>query len=565
MLSTIRIAPKVGLLVAALLLPLVVLAATSIYVTRLLLEDVSKVQAASHSAILAGRMNQDVIQLSRIEFSLVAEPSAARISAARAEVAEETQEFRARLAEARGGAGTQRRQVLDRVVPAAEAYLGSLQATFRVAEAVARDPSPEARATLRAAALASETPYAALRDLLREFDAISIRVADEVAAAAASEASLARLVTFLVSGLGLLGGGVLAWLIGHAGLARPIAATAARLRALAEGDTTSPVEGAARRDEVGEIARTMAVFRENLIAERDRVAADRAATEEKVARATRLAEATRIFEVETGAVVHGLAQAATELEATASSMAGGAAGTTARAAAVAEAAETASGNVQTVASAAEELAASVAEISRQVAESARIAGEAVAETGRTDIAVDSLASSANRIGEVVRLINDIAGQTNLLALNATIEAARAGDAGKGFAVVASEVKSLAAQTAKATEDIAAQISGVQRDTQAVVTAIQAIGGTIARVSEIATTIAAAVEQQGAATREIARGVADAARGTSAITGTIGDVSASAQNAGAAAQQVRAAAAELSRGAEALRGQVQAYLTAAKAA
>ncbi|MGK7866310.1 methyl-accepting chemotaxis protein [Falsiroseomonas sp. E2-1-a20] len=565
MLSGLRIAPKVALLVAALLLPLVVLATTSISFVRLLQADVEKVQVASHSAALAGRMNQDVIQLSRIEFSLVAEPSTARIAAARAEVAEEAGQFRERLAEALAVAGTAQRQVLQRVAPAADAYDASLQASFRAAEAAARDPSPEARASLREAALASDAPYTALRALLREFDETSVRVANELTQGSEDLASLAERIIILVSVLGLLGGGVLAWLIGHAGLARPITACAARLRALAEGDTTSPIEGAARRDEVGDIARTMAVFRESLTAERDRVAADRAAAEAKVAQAARLAEVTRIFEAESGAVVHSVAQAATELEATAGSMAGDAAGTSQRAAAVAEAAETASGNVQTVSSAAEELAASVAEISRQVAESARIASEAVAETVRTDAAVGSLASSASRIGEVVRLINDIAGQTNLLALYATIEAARAGDAGKGFAVVASEVKSLAAQTAKATEDIAAQISGVQRDTQAVVAAIQAIGGTITRVSEIATTIAAAVEEQGAATQEIARGVADAARGTTAITGTIGEVSASAQDTGAAAQQVRAAAAELSRGAEALRGQVARYLEAARAA
>ncbi len=273
----------------------------------------------------------------------------------------------------------------------------------------------------------------------------------------------------------------------------------------------------------------------------------------------------RSFEVTTSTMVGAVASAATELQATAQSMSDNAGQTTQQATNVAAAAEEASVNVQTVASAAEELAASIAEISRQVEQSASIAGKAVEDAKRTDGVVQALAESAEKIGEVVGLISNIAGQTNLLALNATIEAARAGDAGKGFAVVASEVKNLAAQTAKATEDISRQIAQIQAVTKDAVGSIQGIGARIGEVSQIASAIAAAVEEQGAATQEIARNVQQAATGTGEVTSNITGVSAGANNTVAAASQVLDAAGELSRRAEQLRAEVGQFIAGVKAA
>ncbi|WP_142848504.1 globin-coupled sensor protein [Telmatospirillum sp. J64-1] len=265
------------------------------------------------------------------------------------------------------------------------------------------------------------------------------------------------------------------------------------------------------------------------------------------------------FEKEVQGLVEIVASAATELQSTARAMAATADQTAEQANHVADAADRASSNVQTVASAAEELTASISEISRQVAQSTAITGTAVTEARRTNELVEGLAEATGRIGEVVQLISDIASQTNLLALNATIEAARAGDAGKGFAVVANEVKSLANQTARATEEISTQIGTVQSRTRDAVGAIRGIGDTIASINQIASAIAAAVEQQGAATQEIARNVQEAASGTSEVSSSIGLVTQAAGETGQAAGEVLVAAGELSRQSERLNDQVNGFL------
>ena len=265
------------------------------------------------------------------------------------------------------------------------------------------------------------------------------------------------------------------------------------------------------------------------------------------------------FEKNIGGIVDVVSSASTEMLSTSESMAGTAEETSTQATSVAAAAEQASTNVQTAASAAEELSASVGEIGRQVEESTKITASAVEEARRTNQTVQGLSEASQKIGEVVNLISDIAGQTNLLALNATIEAARAGEAGKGFAVVASEVKSLANQTAKATEEIGAQISTLQTVTTDAAGAIEGIGKTIDTISEIATTIAAAVEEQNAATGEIANNVQEAAKGTQDVTANIQGVTQASQEAGVSARQVQDAAGELSTQSESLREEVDKFL------
>ncbi len=317
-----------------------------------------------------------------------------------------------------------------------------------------------------------------------------------------------------------------------------------------------------RDDEIGEALRNLQTVQTIVRFSRDEVqAVQRRAEAQRKADMTKLANG---FEAAIGEIVETVSSAATELEASASTLSSTAGRAQELATAVATGSEAASTNVHSVASAAEEMSSSVREIGRQVQDSSRIASEAVSQAHATTERVSELSRAASRIGDVVELINAIAGQTNLLALNATIEAARAGEAGRGFAVVASEVKALAEQTAKATGEIGQQIGGIQAATQDSVSAIGEISGTIARLSEIASAIAAAVEQQGAATQEIARNVQEAARGTQQVSSNVGDVQRGASETGSASSQVLSAAQMLSRDSNRLKLEVGKFLNSVRA-
>ena len=368
---------------------------------------------------------------------------------------------------------------------------------------------------------------------------------------------VALVVLLLVAGV--------SFVIGR-GITRPLSYIATNMQRLAEGDKSIEVRFTDQKNEIGDLSRAMDAFLEKTI-EMDRLREDhetdqRRAEKEKRTAAVQLADH---LESTVGNIIGQLSSAAVQVKASSKTMGDMAGEATIQLGTIAAASEQASANVETVASAAEELSSSIGEISRQVSQASQIASAAVTEAGRTNVKVQGLAQAANKIGEVVALITDIAEQTNLLALNATIEAARAGDAGKGFAVVASEVKNLANQTAKATDEIGAQITGIQTATREAVSAIEAITKTIAQINEVNSGVAAAVEEQGAATQEIARNVEQAAAGTHQVSSHIATVNNAAGETVTAATQIQTAAGELSQQSERLRGEVDRFLANVRAA
>ncbi|HEY4164419.1 MAG TPA: methyl-accepting chemotaxis protein [Dongiaceae bacterium] len=383
---------------------------------------------------------------------------------------------------------------------------------------------------------------------------------------AANNAAISSSIRFgiIIAAIAVLLGAGIGFSVAR-GITKPVAGMTQAMGTLAGGDTTVEIPAQGRKDEIGRMAAAVQVFKENMI-ETDRLRKEQEEAKKRSEAEQRQAmlDLAAKFESSVGGVVEGVSASAAELQATAESMSATAEETSRQSTAVAAASEQTTQNVQTVASATEELSASIGEIGNQVNESNRIVGEAVRQAGETTAKVQGLSEAAQKIGEVVRLINDIAGQTNLLALNATIEAARAGESGKGFAVVASEVKILATQTAKATEEIAGQVRAIQDATASSAQAIEAITRTIGRVNEISTSIASAVEEQGAATQEISRNVQQAAQGTTEVSSNITGVTRAAQDTGAAASQVLGAATELGKNGALLKTQVDQFLRTVRA-
>ncbi len=381
------------------------------------------------------------------------------------------------------------------------------------------------------------------------------------------DAKLAPIVWLLglaILGIGIISGSI-AWMIGRS-ISKPLGLLGTRMQDLADGQLDGEIPCLGRGDEVGTMAATVQIFKDNALRIRGleqagaetqaRTAAERRAAMENIA---------SDFERSVTGIVRSVATAAAGMQTTAQSMTATASDASARAATVGAASESSSNNVGTVAAAAEELSSSVNEISRQVARSSEVASKAVADAERTNATVQALSTGAEKIGEVVKLIHSIAAQTNLLALNATIEAARAGESGRGFAVVASEVKALANQTAKATEEISSQVAAMQASTSEAVTSIGGISETIAQMSEITSSISTAIDQQGGATREIARNIQSVAAGSSEISAHIGGVTTAASATGKAASEVLSNARELDNQSGMLRNAVDEFLSKVRAA
>ncbi|WP_203073580.1 methyl-accepting chemotaxis protein [Falsiroseomonas ponticola] len=504
---------------------------------------------ASDRVFAAGRATSNLLSYARaVEFLPIDLP------------AERRQTFERTMERERALLNERMEEVARTASPDGQRDLAKVRETLAAYDPVAlriRDMSRERRfeeaGTL---ALEAARQVAEARNLLRQVEERAARLS----AAQHEETDLAlasiQRTTILSVGLGVPATLLLAGLIVLFAVIRPLRMLTATLSSIADGKLDQAVPGTDRGDELGAMAIAVETLKQNSIRARhlEAEAAEARETADRERRATSLKLAEQI-ETSLGAVAATLGAAATQLDASATTVGQTAIHTQEQTAGAATGAQQASNSVQTVAAAAEELSATVSEIARQVASSATATGEAADRARATDSTVAALADGARKIGEVTRLIGDIAGQTNLLALNATIEAARAGEAGKGFAVVAGEVKTLAAQTAKATEEVNRQIAEIQATTRAAVEAIRGIGEAVDKASTTATAIASAVEEQGAATREIARAANDAAIGTRTVSGGIAGVGEAAREAVMALQEVKRASGEVARQGEALKGAI----------
>jgi methyl-accepting chemotaxis protein len=506
---------------------------------------------------IGARLNQDAVELNRSEYRLATEPEA--FSEVRG-VVEQTRED---LRTAEATAGPEQQGYLAAAREALEAYAPQLDETIALAE---RFTGSEAdRLALRRSVQESRATVAELRDRVAEYVGFTDNKGEQLAEDAAAAASLATTISLSVAALGLLIGAGLSYVIARTQIVAPLNESIGALRSLADNDLSTAVPGVGRGDEIGKIAAALEIFKQNAVERAEMTEREKAEAQEKAARAERLAKLVDNFEGKIAEVVTAVAGAATELQASADTMTDNAETTNQRSTVVAGAAEEASANVQAVATATEEMSNTVQEIGRQVTDSSEKTGQAEVKADETMRKVRTLSEAAQRIGDVVALISDIAEQTNLLALNATIEAARAGEAGKGFAVVASEVKQLASQTAKATTDISEQITAIQDATDSSATAIADVAELIKNLNGSTTIIASAVEEQLSATQEIAQNVQQVSGVTQEVSSNIIGVSEAASQSSAAAEQVLSASAQLAEMGETLSKEVNDFLTGVKAA
>jgi len=545
-LSNLSILTKTMLVIGLLSATTIVVAVSSASSLRKLDLALERIHGVSSAAALTPRITVNLTAMSRGEMRVAANPTAEEISAVRALNDKEHNEAQERIKKLKPLLTEEDLPLMTQLESELVIYLDSMNATLAAAEKVGGDINVEAsQMKILEAAKASRLNAEKLRTIMRDMGNKFAAQADAVLDHSHATYQTMRHTLIAISSVGVLGGILVGFFIAQIGISRPLRALVAVLQKLASGELETGVPGAVRTDEIGEIARTTLVFKENMV--RTRSLEAEAAEQARIAASEKRAALNSMantFEAGVKGIVQSVSSAATQLQGNAENMTNIAEETSRQAIGVATTTEEASGNVQTVAAAAEELTSSIGEISRRVAESAKIAQAAVEEVTRTNAGIAGLAKASERIGSVLKIISDIAGQTNLLALNATIEAARAGDAGKGFAVVAAEVKNLATQTARATEEISDQINSIQTESGAAVQAIQSIGDTVGRINEISAGIAAAVEEQSAATQEIARNVQQAAAGTEAVSRNIGGVNQSATEAGKAAAEVLKAAGAL---------------------
>ncbi|MFW6300192.1 MAG: methyl-accepting chemotaxis protein [Oceanicaulis sp.] len=539
---------------------LIVVAVVWVSSTRLE-SAVDQMADASQEAADAGALVEAFVVLNRMEYRLAVEPETA--AETRGEVERRTQRIDAVLERMRGH-DTEARALLTRLRELDGEYRTGLAATLSAAQA-AEDGSQTQGGVIEAV-LASRETTAEIREV---GDALMALSADRSAALnrEAEELAAGAKTTALIAGLLCLTGGAgVAVAVSQISVVRPLRRVKAAIEAISAGALDQPAEGAERGDEIGQLARAAETLRETL----QRNQTEQAKSEEKLAaaearRKRELAERAEDFENAVGQVVVQLSSASVQLKANAASMASISEETNQQAASVSAAAEQASANVESVAASTEELAATIAEVVQQITASSKRAKNALEDSHEAGQSMAQLKSVVDQVADVTRVIADISEQTNLLALNATIEAARAGEAGKGFAVVASEVKTLAEQTARATEEIARKIEAVRNGANLSISAVEKIAKRIEDIAEAAEAVAAAAEEQQTATGEISKNIAEASAGTSEVTSGIAGVAQASRDAGKASHEVKDAAEMLSGHGDELKAQVDAFLGRLRAA
>jgi methyl-accepting chemotaxis protein len=561
-----RILPKILAIILLLAGALALTAYISISALREQNENAEVMMSAGKRSLAAVRASQNIISMNSAEFRSALDPRDENRLEARKVIEEQLKLFNERFEVVAKTSDAEARALVPGVREAFAVYQQNQKATLAAIDAASSAKLTDSAEKLRGDVMKSYVAAETLRTKLRAVvDRLSKRVDEHeevIAEEYASQSKLLIIISFACVACGML----LGFVIGQYGVAKPLRAMVDLLQSLAGGKFEIDIHSTERKDEIGDVAKSALVFKQNGLA-KIQLEAEQKEAEARIAQ-QRKADMHKLaddFESAVGEIINVVSSASNELEASANTLTATAERSQQVSTTVAAASEEASTNVQSVASATEELTSSVNEISRQVQESARMAGDAVGQARETTDRVSELSKAASRIGDVVDLINTIAGQTNLLALNATIEAARAGDAGRGFAVVASEVKALAEQTAKATGEIGQQIAGIQSATQDSVSAIRGISDTIAKLSEISSTIAAAVEEQGAATQEISRNVQNAAQGTQQVSSNITDVQRGASETGSASTQVLSAAKSLSSDSHRLKLEVGRFLGTVRAA
>jgi methyl-accepting chemotaxis protein len=561
-----RILPKILAIILLLAGALALTAYISISALREQNENAEVMMSAGKRSLAAVRASQNIISMNSAEFRSALDPRDENRLEARKVIEEQLKLFNERFEVVAKTSDAEARALVPGVREAFAVYQQNQNATLAAIDAASSAKLTDSAEKLRGDVMKSYVAAETLRTKLRAVvDRLSKRVDEHeevIAEEYASQSKLLIIISFACVACGML----LGFVIGQYGVAKPLRAMVDLLQSLAGGKFEIDIHSTERKDEIGDVAKSALVFKQNGLA-KIQLEAEQKEAEARIAQ-QRKADMHKLaddFESAVGEIINVVSSASNELEASANTLTATAERSQQVSTTVAAASEEASTNVQSVASATEELTSSVNEISRQVQESARMAGDAVGQARETTDRVSELSKAASRIGDVVDLINTIAGQTNLLALNATIEAARAGDAGRGFAVVASEVKALAEQTAKATGEIGQQIAGIQSATQDSVSAIRGISDTIAKLSEISSTIAAAVEEQGAATQEISRNVQNAAQGTQQVSSNITDVQRGASETGSASTQVLSAAKSLSSDSHRLKLEVGRFLGTVRAA